>query len=292
MKSRTFHSSISHQLASWVLKLLEHLRRALTKTVDFWTVFELPDRQTANSVTTPLSSEQIMTLVSLDRLPPSPSCWAARPTPSPAAPRPSVRLPPFINLSPFSGRRAPRSLARNHISPARPLPFLTLFPAIFGDPRVTADGLLDSRRCDCASVRHIGRAVSLLEHRGVGHLDVEHQVAEGTVDVLAAALQRRVVGRVEHVHRDGPRLLVVGRELRVQLEVPRPDDARVRPLRQHDRAGGPRRRRSRGLSTSSAMKILALNFCLRFGLKVVHVLILTCDTNLNVKTPTERPVIK
>ena len=100
---------------------------------------------------------------------------------------------------------------------------------------------------------HIGRVrhppPSLLEHRGVGLLDAEHQVAEGTVDVLAAALQRRIVGRVEQVHRDGPRLLVVGRVLRVQLEVPRPDDARVRPLRQHDRAGGPDRRRSRRLST-------------------------------------------
>ena len=40
------------------------------------------------------------------------------------------------------------------------------------------------------------------------------------------------------------------------------------------------------------MKILALNFCLRFGLNVVQVFILTCDTNLNVRTPTERPVIK
>ena len=114
------------------------------------------------------------------------------------------------------------------------------------------------------------RPCPLLEHRGVGHLDVEHQVAEGTVDVLAAALQRRVVGRVEHVHRDGPRLLVVGRELRVQLEVPRPDDARVRPLRQHDGAGGPHRRGSRGLSTRSTMIILPLNFYLRFGLKVVQ----------------------
>ena len=48
----------------------------------------------------------------------------------------------------------------------------------------------------------------LLQHGGVGLLDAEHQVAEGTVDVLAAALQRRVVGRVAQVHRDGPRALL------------------------------------------------------------------------------------
>lgn len=32
-------------------------------------------------------------------------------------------------------------------------------------------------------------AVALLQHGGVGALDAEHQVAEGAVDVLAAALQ-------------------------------------------------------------------------------------------------------
>ena len=34
------------------------------------------------------------------------------------------------------------------------------------------------------------------------HLDAKHEVAEGTVDVLAAALHRRVVGRVHGVHRE------------------------------------------------------------------------------------------
>ena len=46
----------------------------------------------------------------------------------------------------------------------------------------------------------------LLQHRGVRPLKAEHQVAEGTVDVLAAALQRRVVGRVAEIHRDGTNL--------------------------------------------------------------------------------------
>ena len=40
------------------------------------------------------------------------------------------------------------------------------------------------------------------------------------------------------------------------------------------------------------MKILPLNFCLRFGLKVVKAFILTFDTNMKVKTTTGRPVIK
>lgn len=36
------------------------------------------------------------------------------------------------------------------------------------------------------------------------HLDAHHLIAEGTVDVLAAALQGRVVGRVHRVDRHGP----------------------------------------------------------------------------------------
>ena len=46
----------------------------------------------------------------------------------------------------------------------------------------------------------------LLQYGGVAAADAHHQVAEGTVDVLAAALQRRVVGRVNQVHRQLPRL--------------------------------------------------------------------------------------
>ena len=108
--------------------LLEHLRRALTKTVDFWTVFELPDRQTANSVTTPLSSEQIMTLVSLDCLPRLPSCWAARPTPSPAAPRPPAFLLSSIFLHFPGGEPLARSLAITSRPPARCLSSLSSRP--------------------------------------------------------------------------------------------------------------------------------------------------------------------
>ena len=132
------HLSLVHLSSTRELgpPLLEHLRRALTKTVDFWTVFELPDRQTANSVTTPLSSEQIMTLVSLDRLPRLLSCWAAGgPTPSPAAPRP----PAFLLSSIFLHFPGGEPLARSQSHLARPLPFLTLsLPGHFWRPR-----------CDC-----------------------------------------------------------------------------------------------------------------------------------------------
>ena len=124
------HLSLVHLSSTRELgpPLLEHLRRALTKTVDFWTVFELPDRRPANSVTTLLSSEQIMTLVSLDRLPRLPSCWAGGPADPISRRAASARLPPFINLSPFSRRRAPRSLAITSRPPARCLSSLSSRP--------------------------------------------------------------------------------------------------------------------------------------------------------------------
>ena len=119
--------------------LLEHLRRALTKTVDFWTVFELPDRQTANSVTTPLSSEQIMTLVSLDRLAASPSFMLGRWAGRPHLPPRRVRRSAFLLSSIFLHFPGGEPLARSQSHLARPLPFLTLsLPGHFWRPR-----------CDC-----------------------------------------------------------------------------------------------------------------------------------------------
>ena len=67
-------------------------------------------------------------------------------------------------------------------------------------------------------------------------LDAHHLVAEGTVDVLAAALQRRVVGRVHRVDHHGPAAAPVQR---VHLDVARPHLPRGR--RHHGgRAGGGR----------------------------------------------------
>lgn len=58
----------------------------------------------------------------------------------------------------------------------------------------------------------------LLQHSGVAAADAHHQVAEGTVDVLAAALQRRVVGRVNQVHRQLPRLRKTRCQLSLEVE--------------------------------------------------------------------------
>ena len=135
------HLSLVHLSSTRELgpPLLEHLRRALTKTVDSWTGFELPDRQTANSVTTPLSSEQIMTLVSLDRLPRLPSCWAGGPADPISRRAASVRPPSSFHQSFSIFQAASPSLARSQSHLARPLPFLTLsLPGHFWRPR-----------CDC-----------------------------------------------------------------------------------------------------------------------------------------------
>ena len=143
---------------------------------------------------------------------------------------------PFIHLSHFSRR----PLARNHISPVvaslLSLAQCSHSPGHFSRNSVEMwVGCVIGNR-ECATLAHRDSLPVLLQHRGVRLLDAEHQVAEGTVDVVAAALQRRVVGRVAQVHRDGARLLVVGRVQRVQLAVARPDDARVGARRQHYRA--------------------------------------------------------
>ena len=64
-----------------------------------------------------------------------------------------------------------------------------------------------------------------IEDWGVGFLDAEEEVAEGTVDVFAAALHRRVVGRVDDV--DGQVAAegaIVACEQGVQVLVTRPKD--------------------------------------------------------------------
>ena len=73
----------------------------------------------------------------------------------------------------------------------------------------------------------------LLENGWVCLLDVKHEIAEGTVDVLAAALKGGVVGRVAHVDRDGrlARGHVVRRVQRVHLEVTGDHQVGVRRLR-------------------------------------------------------------
>ena len=129
-----FHLSSTRELGP---PLLEHLQRALTKTVDFWTGFELPDRQTANSVTTPLSSEQIMTLVSLDRLPRLPSCWAGGP-PDPISRRATSA---FLLSSIFLHFPGGEPLARSQSHLARP-------PAAFPHS-LSLPGHFWRPRCDC-----------------------------------------------------------------------------------------------------------------------------------------------
>ena len=63
---------------------------------------------------------------------------------------------------------------------------------------------------------------------GVGELEVHHEVAEGTVDVAAVALRRRVARRVDHVDAHALRVDdVVGLVQRPDLRVPR--DHRVLP---------------------------------------------------------------
>ena len=63
---------------------------------------------------------------------------------------------------------------------------------------------------------------------GVGELEVHHEVAEGTVDVAAVALRRRVARRVDHVDAHTLRVDdVVGLVQRPDLSVPR--DHRVLP---------------------------------------------------------------
>ena len=87
-----------------------------------------------------------------------------RPTPSPAAPRPSAFLLSSIFLHFPGGEPLTRSLAITSRPPARRLSSLPLFPAIFGDPCScgTTDGLRDSRRCDCAKVQFGISAVSFI----------------------------------------------------------------------------------------------------------------------------------
>ena len=77
----------------------------------------------------------------------------------------------------------------------------------------------------------------LLQHGRISLLDAEHEIAKGTVDVLAAALHRRVVGRVAHVDRDGPGPLIVAREQRVQLLMPGKDHSGLGVLRRCDVSG-------------------------------------------------------
>ena len=58
--------------------------------------------------------------------------------------------------------------------------------------------------------------------RGVCELEVHHEVAEGTVDVSAVALHRRVSGRVHEVDAHALRVDdVVGLVQRADLLVPR-----------------------------------------------------------------------
>ena len=69
---------------------------------------------------------------------------------------------------------------------------------------------------------------SSFQDGGVGELEVHHEVAEGTVDVAAVALRRRVARRVDHVDAHALRVDdVVGLVQRPDLRVPR--DHRVLP---------------------------------------------------------------
>ncbi len=104
----------------------------------------------------------------------------------------------------------------------------------------------------------------LLQHGGVGLLDAEHEVAEGAVDVLAAALHGGAVGRVAHVDGDGARVHVVAGVQRVQLLVAGDDQVRVGARRQHD-AAARRVRRHRDLRRQPADSMaLLLKFCLYY----------------------------
>ena len=69
---------------------------------------------------------------------------------------------------------------------------------------------------------------SSFQDGGVCELEVHHEVAEGTVDVAAVALRRRVARRVDHVDAHALRVDdVVGLVQRPDLRVPR--DHRVLP---------------------------------------------------------------
>lgn len=74
----------------------------------------------------------------------------------------------------------------------------------------------------------------------------EHEVAEGAVDVLAAALHGRVVGCVDDVDRHGAGDDVVGGVEGVVVEVPGADHVVLGAAGNHDGRAARRRRRRRG----------------------------------------------
>ena len=69
-------------------------------------------------------------------------------------------------------------------------------------------------------------------------VDAEHEVAEGAVDVLAAALHGRLVGRVDDIDCHGAGDDVVGSVEGVEVAVTRSDHVGVGPVR--DQEGRPR----------------------------------------------------
>ena len=134
MKPRTFHSSISHQHVSWVLRTLSIARGPSLRLLTFGPGSSCQtDGEFSNNTSFIRTNNDSRVLGP----PPSPAGPAGRPTPPPAAPRP----PSSFHQSFSIFQAASPSLARNHISPAlpRPLPFLALsLPGHFWRPR-----------CDC-----------------------------------------------------------------------------------------------------------------------------------------------